>query len=298
MNRFNKWGSFKFQIAITLRNGKRLSFTASGADTAYGVNDYFSGKAYVTVSPQELGTCEDTDSLIQCLCDGVYDETRPIFTFAEQFWDDNGYLRDPRAFIDTIEAEIASVSNIDYIEVTGEAAYDDIMPLNPNNCCLQYYRYDMDSKRFEGIVYGDPKDIAYTTGELNIRTVGCKIRRVAAPEDFMNRIEDTDNDDYVDSAAIDYGSPEYGITDFNSIDLPPFGQFGTAKSSWLKEMFGGCEETEDDEDGEDIVNMFESLACEEFEDGENIGGMSEDFDEDYGIIDRLPSLNALAAFSN
>lgn len=241
-NDFFRVGScFSFQIAIYLKSGKALRFTANGASPETGPNEYFDGKAYITLSPKELGTCEEMDSFIQCLCDGVCDGDRPIFTIAQPRRDAWGVLRDPRKFIDSIENEVWSMNDIDFIEVIGEADYDD--GIGFGKCCLQYYRYDMDSERFDGIVYGDPMDIKYSAGELNICTVGCKIRRAKNCSDFMNNIKYADNDDIVDE-TFDFDSPA-DITGFNSIDLAPFGQFA---------------DFDDDEDGEDINELFAAAA--------------------------------------
>lgn len=212
--------SFKFEIAITLKSGETLRFAANNT---FGSDSYFNGKARVNVSPKELGNCADTVDLIRLIRKGVYDGDRPLFTRGRRFRDAFGILRDPNIFLERINDKVWYMNDIDFIEVIGEARYDTgrEIPMFDYQY-LQYYRYDMCSRRFEGIVYGEPRDTDHTAGELNICTKGCKIRRVSRPEDFLNVVEDLPNDDVVRSG--------YGTS--------------VRKNNYLTELFGSPEDCE------------------------------------------------------
>ena len=261
--------SFKFEIAITLKCGETLRFGSSAANPSFGPSDYFNGKAHVYLSPKELGSCKDIDVFIQRLCEGVFDDECPLFSTTCPFKDNKGTVHDPNMFIENVRNKVGSINNIAFIEVIGEAYHDDGRGggFNSDNYYLQYYRYDMLTGRFEGIVYGEPRDVDYTVGELNICTTGCWIRHVRRPQDFLNCIEGLPNDDevrVVGNTAVDVRRYDevFAGNLVNSVTADGEWENRVIRPKWIK--FGESEE-EYEYDEETLKERIKRLEEERME---------------------------------
>ncbi len=145
--------SFILNITFELKDGKQVTFEGNGGTPETGCMDYFYEDAIVTVSPKQLASAPDIDSMIQMLQDGVYDGDwgDPRYVFKEDLpieseW--SGEENNAYDFIREIREDIPSVDAIKSISIVGEE--------NGYDTYFRQYSYNCETKEYYGFIDGEP----------------------------------------------------------------------------------------------------------------------------------------------